>query len=270
MANKSNKANIGIFGLGNMGRAIFKFLRQGQTGQRLIFFIYSLDLKRIRNAVCLNSLAELTKKCDIIFLCIKPQDFYNLKSLKANHKIFISIMAGVNIKNIKKIINSPNIIRVMPNLPLQVGRGVIAWRTGAAKLTKNQFNLIKKLFSAFGYNFKVKTEDDLNKITAISGSGPAYIFLFIDALTKAAENLGFAPKQAEEMVLELLEGSLAYFKSVKNIYTPGQLINMVKSKKGTTEAALNKLNTAKFYKSWRLAINQAYKRAGQISDYEIK
>ena len=165
-------------------------------------------------------------------------------------------MAGVRLKNINKNINSQKVIRVMPNLPLQIGQGVIAWYAGATKLAKNQFALINKLFSTFGYSFKVKTENDLNKITAISGSGPAYVFLFMDALIQSAMNLGFSQEQAEEIVLQLLTGSLEYFKSVKNNYTPNQLINMVKSKKGTTEAALNKLNTAKFYQTWDSAVTR--------------
>jgi len=264
------QTNIGIFGLGNMGQAIFKLLQNSQTGKQLNFYMCSIGLKKIKNAVCLNSLEELIDKSDIIFLCVKPQEFYNLQSLKANSKIFISIMAGVHLKNINKIVNSGKIIRVMPNLPLQVGHGVIAWYAGTTKLTKNQLSLIKNLFLTFGYSFKVKSENDLNKITAISGSGPAYVFLLIDTLTKAAVNLGFEPKQAAAIVLQLLDGSLKYYISVKNIYSPEQLIQMVKSKKGTTEAALNKLGIAKFNRQWQSAISAAYKRAQKISNYEIK
>ena len=261
------KINIGIFGLGNMGQAIFKLLRQNQIGKQLNFFVYSLNLKKNKNVTCLNSLEELINKSDIIFLCIKPQDFYNLKPLETNNKIFISIMAGVKIANIKKIVNSQNVIRVMPNLPLHVGLGIIAWFTDEKKLTKNKINFIKKIFTSFGYNFKVTRESDLDKITAISGSGPAYVFLFMDALIKSAINLEFSPQQAETIVFELMTGSLKYYQSVKNLYTPNQLINMVKSKKGTTEAALNKLDAKKFYKQWQDATLEAYKRAQAISNY---
>ncbi|MBI4779584.1 hypothetical protein HY797_03995, partial [Candidatus Falkowbacteria bacterium] len=159
---------------------------------------------------------------------------------------------------------------VMPNLPLQVGQGIIAWLADEKQFSKSHLIIVKKLFSEFGYSFKVKTEADLNKITAVSGSGPAYVFLFMDALMKATVNLGFAENQAKKIIFHLLDGSLAYFKSVKNIYSPEELIKMIKSKKGTTEAALNKLNTAKFYENWRLAVKEAYKRAEQISNHGIK
>lgn len=270
MVNSNNKTNIGIFGLGNMGQAIFKLLQKSQIGKQFNFLICSIDLKKIKNAVLLDSLEQLINQSDIIFLCIKPQDFYNLKPVASNNKIFISIMAGVKIANIKKIVNSPKVIRLMPNLPLQVGRGVIAWHTGTTKLNKNQFSLIKNLFSSFGYNFKVKTETDLDKITAISGSGPAYVFLFMDALTQSAISLGFSKKQAETIIFELLTGSLKYYQNVKNLYTPHQLINLVKSKKGTTEAALNKLNIDNFYKQWQSAVKESYRRAKQISNYGNK
>ncbi|MDD5031669.1 MAG: pyrroline-5-carboxylate reductase [Patescibacteria group bacterium] len=264
-ANQAKKTNIGIFGYGHMGQAIFKLLQKNQIGKQLNFCICSIGLKKIKNAVYLNSLEELINQSDIIFLCVKPQDFYNLKPAELNNKIFISIMAGVKIANVKKIVNSQSVVRVMPNLPLQVGQGVIAWFADEKKFSKNKLSLIKKFFFAFGYNFKVKIEDDLDKITAISGSGPAYVFLFMDALMESAINLGFSPQQAEAIIFELLVGSLKYYQNVKNIYTPGQLINMVKSKKGTTEAAFNKLNPKKFYKQWQDAILEAYKRAQKLS-----
>lgn len=270
MANNKKKTRLGVFGLGNMGQAIFKLLSREQTGQRPSFFICSTGLKKIKGAVVLDSLDRLIKQSDIVFLCIKPQDFYNLKPVAPNDKIFISIMAGVKIKNIKKIVNSQKIVRVMPNLPLRVGRGVIAWFADEKRFSKNQLDLIKKLFTAFGHSFKVNIEDDLDKITALTGSGPAYVFLFIDALIKSAVSLGFSKKTAEVMVWHLLDGSLKYFKSVKNIYRPEELVQMVKSKKGTTEAALNKLNIVKFNQQWQAAVKAAYGRAKEISDYEIK
>lgn len=272
MAFKNHKKiNIGIFGFGNMGQAILRQLEQSaEVKKNLNFLVYSIGIKKTKNAACLNSFTELIKKSDFIFLCVKPQNFYNLKTVAANDKTFISIMAGVKINNIKKIVNSRNIIRAMPNLPLVVGQGVIAWFADEKKITKNKLIIVKKLFSIFGDNFKVEREADLDKITAISGSGPAYIFLFMDALIKASVNLGFSQKKAEQIILQLMTGSIEYFKSVKNIYSLEKLIQMVKSKKGTTEAALNKLNTTKFYKQWQLAISQAHKRAKQISNYDIK
>jgi pyrroline-5-carboxylate reductase len=268
--NQAKTTNLGIFGLGNMGQAIFKLLQNSENGKYLNFYICSVGLKKIKNAVCLNSLDQLINKCDIIFLCIKPQDFYNLKPAAPNNKIFISIMAGVNLKNIKKIVNSQNVIRVMPNLPLRVGQSIMAWFADEKKFTKRELVFIKKLFLNFGYSFKVKTENDLDKITAISGSGPAYVFLFINALIKSAINLGFSFEQAEIIVLKLMQGSIKYYETVKNFHSPEELINMVKSKKGTTEAALNKLNINKFYKEWQVAVMAAYKRAKKISKYDKK
>lgn len=274
MALKINKkTNIGIFGYGHMGQAILGLLqKQPELKSRLNFFVYSLGVKKIVGAACLNSFAELAQKSDYIFICLKPQEFYNLKPLTINTsgKIFISIIAGVKINNVKKLINSRNIVRLMPNLPLQVGQGVIAWFADEKKFTKKQLTFLKTLFSSFGLNFKVKQESDLDKITALSGSGPAYVFLFMDALIKAGINMGFSLAQSEQIILQLITGSLKYYENVKNQYSLGELIKLVKSKKGTTEAALDKLNTNKFYNQWQAAIYEAYKRAQTISNYDKK
>jgi len=254
-----------------MGQAILKLLqKQPELKNRLNFFVHSIGVKKITKTVCLNSFDKLIKKCDIIFLCLKPQDFYNLKPIAANNKIFISIMAGVRLKNIKKIVNSKKIVRVMPNLPLQVGQGVIAWFADEKQLAKSQLAIIKNLFSGFGLSFKASRESELDKITALTGSGPAYVFLFINALIKAGVTLGFSEKQTEQIILQLVTGSVEYYKNQKNNYSLDELIKLVKSKKGTTEAALDKLNVNKFYKQWQLAVDRAYKRAQAISNYEIK
>lgn len=274
MAGKINKkTNIGVFGYGHMGQAILKLLqKQPELKNRLNFFVYSLGVKKIAGAACLNSFEELINKSDYIFICLKPQEFYNLKPLTINpgNKIFISLMAGVKISNIKKIINSRNIVRLMPNLPLQAGQGVIAWFADEKQFAKKRLTFIKTLFSTFGLNFNVKQESDLDKITALTGSGPAYVFLFMDALIQAGISLGFSQAQAEQMVLQLITGSLEYYKGQKNKYSLGELIKLVKSKKGTTEAALDKLNADKFYKEWQAAIYEAYKRAKAISQYDFK
>lgn len=263
MKTARKKTNIGILGFGHMGQAIFRLLKR-QKGFN--FFICSANLSKVKNVTCLKNLDGLAKKCDLIFLCVKPQNFYDLKPAAANDKIFVSIMAGVKIKNIKKITRSAKIVRTMPNLPLQIGRGVIAWLAEEKLFKKTELADLDKLLSGCGYSFKVKNETDLDKVTALSGSGPAYIFLFLDALIKGGTNLGLKRAQAEQMVLELTQGSLEYFKSVRNTHSLGKLIASVKSKKGTTAAALDKLNTDNFYKNWRLAIGQAYQRARKISN----
>jgi len=267
MNNANQKLNLGIFGFGHMGQAIFRLLlKQRKINNNLNFFIYSLGVKQVKQATCLSDLENLIKKCDIIFICIKPQNFYALnKTYKARRKIIVSIMAGVKMDKIKKTFPGSKIIRAMPNLPLLVGQGVIGWRAEKT-INKEGLGLVKDIFSVFGYSLKVKTEDDLNKITALTGSGPAYVFLFINALIKSAIGLGFSPKIAKQMINKLILGSLKYVDERNE--SLADLINQVKLKGGTTEAALKKINLNKFYRQWRNAIYQAYLKAKELSSYE--
>lgn len=254
-----------------MGRAIFRLLKKRP---HLSFNIYSLSVKKIYGATCAKNIRELVEKSDILFLCIKPQNFYLLNRndfpKETTDKIIISIMAGVRIKNIKRITGQKKIIRTMPNLPLQIGEGVIGWHTNKKIFRKSELKEIEILFSFFGKKFFVKKEDAINSITAISGSGPAYVFLFAGALIRSAMRLGFTKKQSQQMVLQTISGSLAYvdFKG-KNVDLE-ELIAQVKSKKGTTEAALNTINVSDFYNKWLKATGAARKRAGELSSYELK
>lgn len=271
MENKK-KIKIGILGFGNMGSAIFKLLQQqNEFKKHTSFFIYSPKIYRIKGAMCAKKIEELFSASDIVFLCIKPQDFYCLPALNFDNskKIIISIMAGVPIIRIKKIIHSSLIIRTMPNLPLQIGMGMIGWYADKNHFSASELLFIKKIFSYFGEDIKVVNEKMIDAITAISGSGPAYVFLFINALVSAARDLGFNKEEAEKIVLQTAFGSLIYLKKQNKIDLE-QLIKKVTSKKGTTEAALEELNVARYKKQWQKATNRAYKRAGELSTYDGK
>lgn len=131
MHHQQNKINIGIFGYGNMGRAIAAQLQSSSLiSPKVNLTVYSLGISRVYKICVAHSLQELLDACQIVFLCVKPQDFYLLKPVyaKAGKKpVVISIMAGVNVANIKKMITGARIVRIMPNLPLKVGQGVIGW-----------------------------------------------------------------------------------------------------------------------------------------------
>lgn len=256
-----------------MGRAIFELLRKSSNASNPSqFYVCSLGKISKKGVRQLKSLEELEKICDIIFLCVKPQEFYQINFTKPSvdkNPILISIMAGVNLKNIEKITGCRKIVRAMPNLPLQIGKGFTGWHANKKYFSKKELGLVKDIFSFFGKSIFVFQEEKIDAITAISGSGPAYVFLFIDALNKSAISLGFSRSQAEEIVMETVSGSVEYLRSLKKTDIGG-LINKVKSKKGTTEAAFDDLNLKLFYKKWESAIKKARSRAEEISSYEIK
>lgn len=273
MRHQQNRINIGIFGYGNMGRAIASQLKNSSLiSSKVNLAVYSLGINRIYKTRIAHSLEELLDTCRIVFLCIKPQDFYLLKPVyaKAGKKpVVISIMAGVNIANIKKIITGTRIVRIMPNLPLQIGRGVIGWYLKKAEFKPKELKLLDKIFSSFGMSVYLKKEKKVDAITAISGSGPAYVFLFMDALIKAAIKLGFNQDEAIKIVRQTIDGSIS-FTSHFDSADLKKLIQTVKSPGGTTEAALKTLNINNFYKRWQEATARAYQRAQEISSYEIK
>ena len=205
---------------------------------------------------------------DIIFLAVKPQDFYKIaEEINANNIFFyniISIMAGITTSTISSYIKtSTSITRVMPNLAVAINLGVncIFYSNNIKKSLKNNIN---SLFSLFGKNYEIKDEKQLEDITAISGSGPAYFFLFLDVFENIAQNLGFSKKHARGLIYDTIEGAFELAKKENNTR---KLIKSVSSKKGTTEAALKvleKKNTG-LYELMRDAIYEAKKRANSLS-----
>ena len=269
MGKKIIKSNIiGILGFGNMGQAIFGLLRKESD---IKFIIHSLGVKKVSGVKCTQNIQELLDKSDIVFLCIKPQDFYNLPVIKIDNQklILISIMAGVRIKNIQRVFGMRKIVRAMPNIALQVGKSVIGWHADGKSFESFELETIENIFSKFGKSIHVKNESMLDSVTAISGSGPAYVFLFIAALEKAAKKIGFDEKSAREAVIGTIEGSIAYLRNEKSANLE-KLIARVKSKKGTTEAAFDEINIINFYSLWQRVTQKAKKRSEELSAYEIK
>lgn len=261
--------SIGILGFGNMGRSVFSLLKKRyQSSHGINFYICSLGIRSVSGAKCVNDKNILFEICDIVFLCVKPQEFFEMRFNKKylpNDPIIISIMAGATISEIEKRTGCKKIVRSMPNLPLQVGRGIIGWNAKKQNFTKQEFTNISTIFSCFGKGFFTAKEDELNAVTAVSGSGPAYVFLFLNALIQSAMNLGFEKRQAEEIVLETVSGSMEYYSRIKEKASLEKLIEKIKSKKGTTEAALNFIGEKKFYKLWDTAIKKARNRARELS-----
>ena len=203
-------------------------------------------------------------KPDYMVLAIKPQSFAAvLPELKKYNCPAISIAAGKSIKSIKKLLGNRVIIRAMPNLPATIGMGVTGVFS-ASKLNPMAKKQVTSLLAACGSVIWLKKEEDINKITAISGSGPAYVFLFAESMVKAAEKLGFSVEQANELVFSTMLGSLKM--AEKSDVSLASLITNVASKGGTTEAALKIFKSRKFGSIIDSAVQAAYKRAQQLAD----
>ena len=251
------KTNITIIGFGTMGKAIAKTLlkntRQNKISGIKIFTI-DKDKKNVSGI----------EKSDFIILATKPQDankeIIDVKKHDLNKKtILISIMAGFSIKKIMQLSGHKKIVRMMPNLGLSIGEGIAVWKK--VNLSNSETKKVKKFLNKITENFEVKDEETIDKITAISGSGPAYFLLLADYLIKASKSLGLTEKEARKLVEKTFSASAILGKDSNY----SALIKKIASKGGTTEAALKTFKDNNFDKIDSKAVLSAYKRARQLS-----
>lgn len=205
---------------------------------------------------------------DLLILSIKPQVFFNISDEIVKKNIFakniISIMAGIKIKTLYKSIKfNTNIIRVMPNIASSIGLGVTCIYYEKKKKNK-LLSKIKKLLEGLGNTYILKSENLLDSVTALSGSGPAYFFLFLLNLESIAMKMGFGKKLSKKIVFDTALGALQLTKDEYNIR---KLIDDVSSQGGTTEAALKELEKKNngLLEIMKKAVLAADKRSKQLS-----
>lgn len=246
-----------------MGSAIARSL--AEKGQKV--FVYNKTYVKARaleknlKITAVKNLDNL-KQADYVILAVKPYQLADL-SIEAKLKpsaVLISIAAGVKISTIQKLFSHKKAIRLMPNLGLSVGLGVAGWK--ASDLQKSEKAGAKKVLDSISQNFEVKTESQIDAVTAISGCGPAYFFYFAQGLEKAALNLGFSPKQAREITEKTFLASAVLQRG--SDYQ--DLIQRVASKRGTTEQALKVFSKQGLHKIILKAVTAAQKRAREISN----
>ena len=264
-----------IIGAGKMGEAILKVWLSKSSRLKIKVTVLEVDTKKANIIQEKYSKIHVIKKIssmwkgDILVLAVKPQTFNSISFCrifeKINVKIIISIMAGISLNNLKNSIKKKvPYLRAMPNLATIIGKGVTGIYS-RAKIKKIHKNKIKELFEAMGSVFWLKKEDQFDPLTAISGSGPAYFFLFLLTLRNTAKNLGFTNKMANELVLNTADGALGVYKNNSNLE---KLISDVTSPGGTTEAALkvllkNRTNLINIMEKAILAANKRSKMLGK-------
>lgn len=176
---------------------------------------------------------------DIIILAVKPQDFsalaFDVKPFLNPNQIVFSVMAGVTISIIEKQLGCSKIVRSMPNIPTQIGKGMTVF-SASSYVDRKELFIIQNLINTTGKSIYVENEKLIDAATAISGSGPAYVFYFMNSMIKAAESLGFSQSEAELLVNQTFMGSvdLQNTSSLSN----SDWIKKVASKGGTMEQAL--------------------------------
>lgn len=236
---------IAILGGGNMGITYAQsFLRHRiATPDNLLVLCRTYEkanhLSQQYDGAFFSDPRLCVSQADILILAVKPQDsarlFEELEGLTHPEQIVISIMAGVRMEAIAQALRMPKIIRAMPNLPAQIGEGVTAF-TSSDQVTRVELIMVQNLLSATGKTLYVEHESMIDAATAISGSGPAYVFYFMQAMIQAARDMGFSDAESELLVSQTFTGAVNLYN--KSDLSCGDWIKKVASKGGTTEAAL--------------------------------
>ncbi len=261
---------IAIVGCGNMGEAILKgLIKKGLFKRADIIFsdARAARLSHVNRLYKVNtafSNAEAIRRSDLILLAVKPQDMAGLLEETTpllENKLIISIAAGITTEFIRKRTGAKRIIRVMPNTPALVGCGITAV-SAARGANSSDIRIADMIFGSVGEVVHLK-ERYIDAVTAVSGSGPAYFFLMMEALTDAAASLGVKRAAAEKLVSETAFG--AAMLQHGNRADPSYLREKVTSKSGTTEAAINVFKSRGFEKIVKDAVRTAAKRAKEMS-----
>jgi pyrroline-5-carboxylate reductase len=205
---------------------------------------------------------------DLVVLSVKPQRMIGvLKGLKnvPPDAIVLSIVAGATIQKITTALKNSKVMRAMPNTPGQIGEGITVW-AAAPGMSTDQRGFVSMLLGALGETIFVEDENYLDMATALSGTGPTYVFLFMEAMIEAGVHMGFSRRISEQLVVQTLKGSVAYYQSIRES-TPvhvAALRNQVTSPGGTSAEALYYLEKAGFRTAISRAIWAAYQRSLEL------
>lgn len=237
-----------MIGAGNMGRTYAEGMSKSVLLGRKKLRVFDKDqdkLKEIGTEGILEPFDNLEKclpKADIVFIAVKPyhaDDLYKeMKPLINNKQVFVSLMAGVKLETIVKGLGVKKVIRTMPNLPAQIGKGVTSY-TATKDISRLELLTVRNFLDMTGNAIHVDNENFIDASTGISGSGPAYVFYFMQSMLEAAKKMGFSDYDSRILVSSTFEGAVELFN--QSDITPKTWMNRVASKGGTTRAALDSM-----------------------------
>jgi len=263
---------IGIIGCGNMGEALLRRLIEVVEKSTSImvceFDAARRDYLQGRYRMIIETdNNKVVKFSDVIVIAVKPKDFEGLLKNEiccgvSGNKLVISIAAGITTKYIESILGKGiPVIRAMPNMGALIGHAVSSLSAGSS-VKKSDMDLAKEIFSLIGDVVEVD-EKLVDAVTAVSGSGPAYFFYFIESLYEVAGELGLPSDVAKKLVLKTALGSVKLLYDLKE--EPAALRKKVTSKGGTTEAAFRVLDNKKVKNTIKSAVKEAFKHSKKLS-----
>jgi pyrroline-5-carboxylate reductase len=276
--NNSN-VHITFIGGGNMGRALISgLLASGFESNQMSVVeanaATALKLHEDFGVLGISALENISfdfSKNNVVVMAIKPQDFNvvakglatKLKHASAPGPLILSIAAGIRLKDMSRWLDHTRCVRAMPNTPALIGKGLAGLFADAA-VTQSDRALAETICNAVGQAVWVKEENLMDAVTAVSGSGPAYVFAFLEAMQSAGEKLGLDPETARKLAYATLQGATQLAHNSDE--HAGVLRERVTSKGGTTAAALDVLKTQGWHEILEKAIDAASQRGKAMGD----
>ena len=268
-----DQKTIAFIGAGVMGEAMIRGLLHEALltpAQIIASDPHTERLQQIKSAYgihCTPDNLEAARAADVLVLSIKPQVMSKALSELSGQvdavSLIISIVAGVPLRAISAGTGNRRVVRSMPNTPAQIGEGITVW-TAAPEVTSAGRKQAEMVLGAMGDHIFAEDERFLDMATALSGSGPAYVFMFMEALIDAGVHLGFSRRDAEKLVTQTLHGSVIYAR--ESGLHPAQLRNQVTSPGGTTAAALHEMEKGGLRTVLSQGVWAAYHRSRQLGE----
>ncbi len=264
---------IAFIGSGVMGEAMIAgILRQGKAPLQSLIAAEPRperidELRSLYGITLTTDNAEAVDQADVVVLSVKPQSlnkvFASIRGHVRPDALVLSIVAGAPISKIAGGLEHAAVVRSMPNTPAQIGEGITVWAAAPA-VTTEQHEMAQTILQALGEEVFVEEEVYLDMATALSGTGPAYVFLFMEAMVDAGVHLGFHRSVSERLVAQTVRGSVDFYLKKKNVAHLANLRNQVTSPAGTTAAAVYYLEKAGFRTAISRAIWAAYERSQEL------
>jgi pyrroline-5-carboxylate reductase len=261
---------VAIIGGGTMGSALVKGLLRARLAAKGDITVGDVSIKQremIRKkygVAVTDDNARAVKGADVVILAVKPQEAGGVLSQLSGRlvsQLVLSIAAGIKLETMARSLKQAALVRAMPNTPAQVGRGMTVW-TSSGELPSEKHEMARRILASLGEEMYLKDEKYLDMATAVSGSGPAYVFLFMEALIDAGVHIGLTRDVARKLVVETVAGSAEAMK--KTARHPAELRNMVTSPGGTTAEALFRLESGGLRSLVANAVLAAYEKSQSL------
>ncbi|MCD6311700.1 MAG: pyrroline-5-carboxylate reductase [Elusimicrobia bacterium] len=277
---KNNAKKILFIGCGAMGEAILSSCLKNGLYAPSNIFVTETDENKIKAITLTHGVktmtpeetAELKEDFTVVIAAVKPQKTESIIPLlkKIRFQMLITIIAGVNCSYFTDKLGKIPVLRVMPNICIKVSKSVNALFANedleSSALNNELMDTAEKLFSASGKIIRVKSEDYIDRVTAVSGSGPAYAAYFMESVEEAAKALGFKTDEAAMLSKEIFDGAISYMRETGE--TPAEMRKKVTSPGGTTEKAIGIFENNKLKETVSEACRAAYERARELGKKE--